>query len=72
MSPRPQPQQQVTQEQAAPVEDVVDATKQARERKLQRSADSSDKPVKKQPKFDENQFFAESYEKIAKEAGITY
>ena len=53
-------------------EDVVDATKEARNKKLQRSADSSDKPVKKAPKFDEAQFFAEAYEKIAKESGITY
>lgn len=68
MKPR---EQGVTQE-AAPVEDVVDATKQARERKLQRSADSSDTPVKKQPKFDESRFFDEAYEKIAKEAGIVY
>lgn len=62
---------QQTQE-AAPVDDVVDATKQARERKLKRSADSSDTPVKKQPKFDESRFFDEAYEKIAKEAGIVY
>lgn len=64
------PTQQATQ--APPVEDVVDATKQARERKLKRSADSSDTPVKKQPKFDESRFFNEAYEKIAKEAGIVY
>jgi len=56
----------------SPKDDVVDATKQAREQKLKRSADSSDKPVKKQPKFDESQFFSEAYEKIAKEAGIVY
>lgn len=62
----------VEREQVAPADDVVDATKQARERKLQRSADSSDKPVKKQPKFDESRFFEEAYEKIAKEAGIVY
>lgn len=65
-------QQPVTQGGSSPVEDVVDATKQARERKLRRSADSSDKPVKKQPKFDEERFFQEAYEKIAKEAGIVY
>lgn len=61
----------VVQEEA-PVTDAVDATKQARERKLLRSAESSDTPVKKQPKFDESRFFDEAYEKIAKEAGITY
>lgn len=53
-------------------EDVVDATKVAREKKLQRSADSPDAPVKKSPKFDEASFFAEAYEKLAKEAGINY
>lgn len=52
--------------------DVVDTTKLNRERKLLRSADSSDKPVKKSPKFDEDSFFQESYAQIAKEAGISY
>lgn len=66
------PPQKEAPEEKPSMEDVVDATKQTRERKLQRSADSSDKPVKKQPKFDENQFFNEAYDKIAKEAGIVY
>lgn len=57
---------------AAVVEDVVDATKVAREKKLQRSAESSDTPVKKNPKFDEQSFFDEAYAKIAKEANIHY
>lgn len=57
---------------ATEVEDVVDATKLTRDKKLQRSADSSDKPVKKTQKLDEDALFAEAYEKIAKEAGITY
>lgn len=65
---------QPTQVQAQPaqVEDVVDATKLAREKKLQRSADTSDKPVKKTATFDKDAFFAEAYEQAAKEAGIKY
>lgn len=62
-------------EQAAPeakTDDVVDATKTARDKKLQRSAESSDKPVKKGAKFDPDTFFNESYEQIAKDSGITY
>ena len=61
-----------TQQVAVVEEDVVDAAKIARDKKLHRSADSADTPVKKGSKFDETSFFAEAYEKLAKEAGITY
>lgn len=57
---------------AAVVEEVVDETKLKREKKLMRSADSSDIPVKASPKFDEAAFFEEAYAAAAKEAGISY
>lgn len=53
-------------------EDVVDATKVAREKKLQRSADTPDKPVKKRAVFDKDAEFMEAWEKAAKEAGVSY
>lgn len=54
------------------VEDVVDATKLAREKKLQSSATTSDAPVRKNAKLDEDALFLEAYEQAAKEANITY
>lgn len=49
-----------------------DATKAARDKKLQTSTSSSDAPVKTTKPFDENAFFYDAYAKIAKEAGIVY
>lgn len=65
-------QQPVAQGVEVVQEDVVDATKLAREKKLQRSADSSDTPVKKSPQFDAEALFQEAYAQAAKDAGITY